>query len=75
MKRKSIDELFDNLHITSINKKSKTCDKTEKKEKVYSQIEVDNLLKSQEEFLFHKFKKYIETIRNISDINIPHWTC
>ena len=67
MKRQSIDELFQDLHITLNNKKTKT-------EKLYTQSEVDTLLKSQENILFNEFKKYIETIRSTVDIKIPHWT-
>ena len=67
MKRKHIDELFQDLHITLNFKKTKT-------ETLYTQSEVDTLLKSQEELLFNEFKKYIESIRSTVDIKIPHWT-
>ena len=67
MKRKNIDELFQDMHITLNNKKSKT-------ERLYTQSEVNTLLKSQEELLFNKFNKYIETMRSTVDVIIPHWT-
>ena len=71
MKRKSLDELFSNLHITLNNKKPRI----ELEEKVYTQTEVDNLLRSQQQFLFNKFKKYVEITRTNVDVQIPNWTC
>ena len=41
---------------------------------VYTQIEVDNLLKSQEIYLFSEFQKYIEGMRSCVNVNIPIWT-
>lgn len=72
MKRKSLDELFNDLHITLTNKKKQ---KSDQEFKEYSQTEVDALLKSQEEFLFKEFKKYVETMRTSVDVQIPKWAC
>ena len=76
MKRKSLEDLFDDLHIT-LNKKLKTSDKScdSEHEKMYTQSEVNELLKSQELFLITEFKRYIESMRNTSEFNIPKWTC
>ena len=73
MKRKSLDELFDDLQI-SLTKKKKPSE-LEYEKKQYSQIEVNKLLKEQKEFLFQEFQKYVEIIRNTSECNIPTWTC
>ena len=73
MKRKSIDELFDNLQIT-IRKKSKDSPEIVK-DKMYTQKEVDKLLKEQEDFLFKEFSKYIESMRNTPEFNVNCWTC
>ena len=74
MKRKTIDELFNNLQITKNNKKKKTEHEEKIVEKVYTQIEVDNLLTFQQEILFNEFKKYVESMRTTVDIQIPNWT-
>ena len=68
MKRKSIDELFKDLHITLNNKKTKT-------EQLYTKSEVDVLLKSQEEFLLNEFKIYVQNMRSVSNFKLPYWTC
>ena len=68
MKRKSIEELLDNLHITSKKRKKKIDD-----EKLYTQSEVDDLLQSQQDFLFHKFEEYVGTIRSNAVAIIPHY--
>ena len=72
MKRKSLDELFNNLHITlNNNKKSKT---EYEDEKIYTQTEVDDLLKSQQDFLLNEFNKYIKEMRRTTDLKTPCWT-
>ena len=70
MKRKSIDDLFNDIDISVNNKKIKTENKNNQRN--YSQSEVDNLLKLQKEFLFGEFKNYIDGIRSIVNISIPH---
>ena len=66
MKRKSLEELFDELYI---NKKVKITNS-----KLYTQDEVDKLLKDQETFLFLEFEKYINEMRKISEFNVANWT-
>lgn len=75
MKRKSIDDLFKDLHISLNNKKVKTKHKETELDKIYTQIEVDDLLKSQEEYLFNQFEIYIKYMRSTVDVNIPKWAC
>lgn len=75
MKRKSLDDLFNDLHITINNKKPKIKHECKEIEKIYTKSEVDILLKSQEEYLFKEFKKYVETMRSTVDIQLPHWAC
>lgn len=75
MKRKSIDELFDDLHISSNSKKLKTVEENSVKDKnTYTQDEVDNLLRTQQDYFFKEFRKYVEDIRSTSPLQIPHWT-
>jgi len=71
MKRKTIDELFDNLHITLQTKRLKSV---YEHDKAYTQNEVDNLLRLQQDFLFNKFKNYVELMRSTNEFNIPKWT-
>lgn len=67
MKRKTLDELFEELQISKRPRRSEN--------KTYTQQEVDELLKSQESFLFSEFKKYVKLLRTVSDVKIPRWAC
>ena len=69
MKRKTLEDLFDDLHIDKKIKINKDNNK-----KLYTQNEVNQLLKDQENFLFSEFKKYIDDMRKRSEFNIPNWT-
>lgn len=66
MKRKAIEVLLQEMEISE--KKPRYDDK------IYSQADVDIILKNEREILFNEFNKYIlETFRTNSNVEFPTW--